>query len=231
MMRAEMVALPFRVASATLAFGALAASAAPAATLRTAHRCYEQGAPVEVAARGFAAHAPLTVTLDGRVLRYGDGSLPSTSAAGAFTSSFYAPYLKTPTQRQRRIAVSAADGASTARAHFTITRKPGADFTPSQGNPTLLKVRFLVWGFALASGRNARTYLHWIDPQRRARASVALGRTRGACGVLTSTRRRIFPFVAQTGRWVLVIDTHRRYRRHARGPRAKIPVTVRPISL
>jgi len=59
----------------------------------------------------------------------------------------------------------------------------------------------------------------------------ALGTTRGDCGALTTAPRRVFPFAAQTGRWVLVLDTHRGYRAHASGPRAKIVLHVRPFSL
>jgi hypothetical protein len=215
-----------------LAAGALACTAttASAASIATARRCYVPGAKVPATAQGFAPRTSLTVTVDGRVLRYPDGSLPSTDANGGYKNAFFAPYLK-GTQTQRRIPVSASDGTSSARTSFTITRATGGDFAPSQGDPRTLKVRFSVWGFALRSGRNARTYLHWIRPNGQLRASAGLGATRGDCGALRTRPRRIFPFAAEVGRWLLVIDTHPRYRVHAKGPGAKIPVNVRPLSL
>lgn len=222
---------PFLPALA-LAVGALAcaATAASAASITTAHRCYVPGAKVPATAQGFAPRTSLTVTVDGRVLRYPDGSLPVTDASGNYKNAFYAPYLA-GAQTQRRIPVSASDGTNSASTSLTITRPTGASFAPAQGDPRTLKVRFSVWGFALRSGRNARTYLHWIRPNGKVRASASLGRTRGDCGALRTRPRRIFPFAAETGRWVLVIDTHPRYRVHAKGPRAKIPVNVRPLSL
>jgi hypothetical protein len=210
-----------------LAFAAVAASAA---SITTAARCYEPGAKVPATARGFAPRSPLTVEVDGRVLRYPDGSLPRTDANGDYANAFYAPYLK-GAQPQRPIGVSASDGTSSARTSFTVTRPPGASFAPAQGDPRTLKVRFSVWGFALRSGRNTRTYLHWIRPNGRVRATAALGATQGDCGALRTRPRRIFPFAAEVGRWVLVIDAHPRYHVHAKGPRAKIPVNVRPLSL
>lgn len=215
-----------------LVASALACAAAPAAaaSIATAGRCYAPAAKVPATAHGFAPKTALTVKVDGRVLRYPDGSLPVTDASGSYANAFWAPSL-TGTQTQRRIPVSATDGTSSARTSFTITRPPGASFAPTQGDPRTLKVRFSVWGFALSSGRNARTYLHWIRPNHRVRATAALGTTSGDCGALRTRPRRIFPFAAETGRWVLVIDTHPRYRAHATGPRAKIPVNVRPLSL
>jgi hypothetical protein len=215
-----------------LAVGALActAPAASAASIATARHCYVPGAKVPATARGFAPRTSLTLTVDGRVLRYPDGSLPVTNASGGYENAFYAPYL-TATKTQRAIAVSASDGTSSARTSFTVTRPAGGSFAPTQGDPRTLKVRFSVWGFALASGRNARAYLHWIRPNGKVRANAGLGRTRGDCGALRTRPRRIFPFAAETGRWLLVIDTHSRYRVHAKGPRAKMPVNVRPLSL
>jgi hypothetical protein len=217
------------LALAVSAFACTPATAS-AASITTAGRCFVPGAKVPATAQGFAPRTSLTVTVDGRVLRYPDGSLPLTDASGDYKNAFYAPYL-TGTQTQRRIPVSASDGTTSASTSFTITRPAGGSFAPAQGDPRTLKVRFSVWGFALRSARNARTYLHWIRPNGKVRANASLGRTRGDCGALRTLPRRIFPFAAETGRWLLVIDTHPRYRVHAKGPRAKMPVNVRPLSL
>lgn len=219
---------PCSIALAGALLACVATSAAAAATLRTDARCYAQSAPVRMTADGLAPQAPLTVALDGQPLEYRDGSRPSANDAGMFASSFAAPQLA-PGVSQLHHALAVDDGRQRPRTRFTVTRPPGASFAPSVGNPKTLRARFTVWGFALDSGRNAPAWLHWIAPSGTVRASAVLGVTRGACGTLTSAPRRVFPFDPETGRWTLAIDTHRRYRMQARGPRAKISVTVRPI--
>jgi hypothetical protein len=222
--------LPGLALAATLACLAPAAPAAAAAELTTDARCYAQGAPLRMTASGLTPGAPLTVSLDGQALRYRDGSTPTADAAGAFASSFATPVLA-PGMTQLRHALAVADGTQRARARFTVTRPAGADFAPSHGNPRTLRARFTLWGFALASGRNARAWLHWVSPAGAERRTALLGVTRGDCGTLATAPRRVFPFDAEPGRWTLVIDAHRRYRVQSDGPRAKIPVHVRAISI
>jgi hypothetical protein len=208
---------------------AVGATAAHAARLTTNARCYLQGTPLRMTASGLTPRAPLTVTLDGRALEYGDGSSPTADDAGAFASSFATPALASGVNEQRH-ALAVSDGVRRPRARFTVTRPAGADFQPSSGDPSRLRARFDVWGFALGGGgRTAQVWLHWIGPAGGERASAVLGTTRGDCGSLTTAPRRVFPFAPQAGRWVLVLDTHRRYRVQADGPRAKIPVHVRPL--
>lgn len=222
---------------ATLACGLALALAPPAAaaaaTLRTDARCYLQGAPLRMSAAGLAPNAPLTVSLDGQTLHYRNGSTPTADASGSFTSSFAVPALA-PGVVQLRHALAVSDGTHRPRTRFTVTRPVGADFEPSSGDPRTLRARFSVWGFALASGGRVtrmRVWLHWIAPGGAVRATASLGTTRSDCGALATAPRRVFPFAAQTGRWVLVLDTHRRYRVQASGPRAKIVLHVRPFSL
>lgn len=225
-----------RLVRAVLACGAalaVAPAAAGAATLRTDARCYLQGAPLRMNATGLTPNAPLTVALDGQTLRYRNGSTPSADAAGSFASSFAVPALA-PGLTQLRHALSVSDGTHRPRTRFTVTRPAGADFEPASGNPRTLRARFSVWGFALASGgriTHMRVWLHWIAPNGSVRANAPLGTTRGDCGALTTAPRRVFPFSAQTGRWVLVFDTHARYRVQPSGPRAKITLHVRSLSL
>ena len=218
---------------ATLAvvFTQAAAVAAHAATLTTDAHCYLQGAPLRMTATGLAPQAPLTVALDGQALRYRNGATPTADAAGGFASSFAVPALL-PGVEQKRHVLAVSDGTSRPRARFTVTRPTGADFEPSSGSPRTLRARFSVWGFALGGGASgARVWLHWISPAGSVRASAALGAAGGDCGALTTALRRVFPFAAAPGRWVLVFDTHRGYRTQASGPRAKIAVHVRSLSL
>lgn len=212
------------------AFALLAPPAAGGATLTTDAHCYAQGAPLRLSASELTPGAPLTVALNGQPLRYRDGSSPAADPDGGFTSSFATPALA-PGTPERRHLLTVEDGESRARARFTVTRPPGADFAPARGNPRRLRARFTAWGFALERGRNARLWLHWIDPDGRWRKSAALGVTTGHCGRLRTPRRRVFPFVAEPGRWTLAIDARRRYRPEYGGPRATIAVQVRPLSL
>ena len=217
------------LACALEAFVVPAAGAAPA-TLTTDFRCYLQGALLRMTASGLTPNAPLTVALDGQQLRYGNGSTPAADAAGSFVSSFTTQSLLPGVPQQRHV-LAVSDGTRRPRARFTVTRPAGADFQPSSGNPRTLRARFRVWGFALAGGTSrVPVWLHWISPAGRVRENAPLGMTSGACGMLTTTPRRVFPFDAEAGRWVLVLDTRRRYRVQPSGPRAKIPVHLRPIS-
>lgn len=216
--------------------GALVALAAPAAgaaqaTLTTDARCYLQGASLQMTANGLAPHAPLTVVLDGQQLSYGDGSTPTADAAGTFASSFATPVLASGAVQLRHV-LSVSDGTRSPRARFTVTQPAGADFQPASGDPRRLRARFHVWGFALAAGlrdMRPRAWLHWVNPRGKLHRSARLGTIGGDCGALTTRPRRVFPFTPEAGRWLLVVDTHRRYRVQTTGPRAKIPVHVRPL--
>ncbi|HKG39605.1 MAG TPA: hypothetical protein VKB25_11495 [Conexibacter sp.] len=209
---------------------ASASSASAKATLTTDAHCYLQGAPLRMTANGLTPRAPLTVSLDGQSLSYGDGSKPVADDAGSFVSSFSTPVLAAGVVQQRHV-LAVGDGIHNPRARFTVTRPTGADFQPSSGNPRTLRARFRVWGFSLVGGAGrVPVWLHWVSPAGRVRQSAALGTTGGDCGTLTTGPRRVFPFDAEAGRWVLVLDTHRRHRVQTNGPRAKIPVHVRSIS-
>lgn len=213
--------------------GALTALAVPAtaaapATLTTDARCYLQGAHPQMTASGLAPNAPLTVVLDGRALSYGDGSTPTSDDAGSFSGSFPAPALAAGAVQRRHVLV-VSDGTRRPRARFTVTRPAGGDFQPASGDPRTLKARFRVWGFGFDGGDGDAVWLHWISPRGTVRRNAALGAAGGDCGALTTRPRRVFPFAPEAGRWLLVLDTHRRYRVQAAGPRAKIPVQVRPL--
>jgi hypothetical protein len=219
-----------RLVASTCALIALAApaSAAARATLTTDARCYLQGAQLQLTASGLAPNAPLTVMLDGRELNYGGGSTPTSDAAGSFAGSFATPALA-PDAVQRRHLLVVSDGTRRPRARFTVTRPAGADFQPSSGDPRTLRARFRVWDFGVEEAGGHPVWLHWVSPRGTVRRSAALGRTGGDCGALVTPPRRVFPFVPAAGRWLLVLDTHRRYRVQASGPRAKIPVHVRSL--
>jgi hypothetical protein len=217
---------------AGLAFASPSPAVAAPATLTTDARCYAQGASLQMTASGLTPQAPLTVALDGRRLHYGDGTTPTADDAGAFAGSFATPALGPGVAQQRHVLV-VSDGRRRPRTRFTVSRPTGADFQPASGDPRTLRAHFDVWGFALAvADRRPRmpVWLHWVSPAGKVRQSAALGRTGGDCGALTTAPRRVFPFAPEAGRWLLVVDTHKRYRVQADGPRAKIPVHVRSLS-
>jgi len=199
------------------------------ATLTTDARCYLQGAKLQMTASGLAPSTALTVLLDGAQLNYGDDSTPRSDAAGSFAGSFATPALAVGAVQLRHLLV-VSDGTHRPRARFTVTRPAGADFQPSSGDPRTLRARFRVWGFGVRGSGGERVWLHWVGPRGTVRRSAALGSTGGDCGAHTTQPRRVFPFAPEAGRWVLVLDTHRAYRVHASGPRAKIPVHVRPVT-
>lgn len=204
------------------------APTAGAAAIEVDRRCYEGGAPVQVRALEFPPSTSLTVTLDGTVLKHRDGSLPSTNGVGLFENRFAAPAVGSRAH-QRRVRLSATAGDTSARTSFLVSDPAGGDFAPSRGDPSTLAVRFSVWGFAFDDGRSHQVYVHWLAPDGEVRDDAVLGRTRGACGSLTTARRRIFPFAAERGRWTLVLDTHARYRPDEDGPRVRIPVRIRQV--
>ncbi len=219
-------ALVLGALAAALACGS--ATAAARATLTTDARCYLQGAQLRMTASGLAPNAPLTVVLDGRELSYGDGSMARADAAGSFVGSFATPALAVGTVQLRHVLI-VSDETRRPRARFTVTRPAGADLQPASGDPRTLRARFRVWGFGVRDAGGDPVWLHWVSPRGTARRNAALGTTGGDCGALTTQPRRVFPFAPEAGRWLLVLDTHRRYRVQAAGPRAKIPVHVRAL--
>ena len=98
----------------------------------------------------------------------------------------------------------------------------GADFSPSQGDPQKLRVRFTVAKF----GRNRPIYLHYVGPNHHLKRTVRLGTARGRCGYLRTHRRRLFPFAAKPGTWRLRFDTRRNYRVAPRRPYVTLAVSV-----
>ena len=57
--------------------------------------------------------------------------------------------------------------------------------------------------FAYDFGAGRTIYLHYLRPDLRLQLTVRLGPTRGPCGTLISSLRRIFPFRTRPGSWRL----------------------------
>lgn len=181
------------------------APSASAATLTTDSRCYQETEEVVINGSGYKPNSFVTISREGRAI----GSA-GTSAAGAFRVKF--PTQELRGKREALFALTATDGTAAAVARYRVT-KVFADFAPNTGNPSTLRVRFTALGFGVMRA-NAHVYLHYVRPSGSVRRTIRLGKSRGTCGVIRRTARRLlFPFSAQRGRWILQFDTNRRYRR------------------
>jgi len=208
---------------ATLVAGAASAPAASAeATLKTETRCIQETLEVIVNGTGFAPSSIVTISRDGQPL----GST-QTDAAGSFRNKFETPELP-ENVRERLYSVSATDSTNTAATSYRATRI-FASFRPRSGNPSTLKVRFSIYGFGLVM-RRAPVYLHYVRPDGSAAQTIKLGTATGVCGAIAQTKeRRLFPFVASRGIWILQFDTRSKYERATfkrRTPWVRKPVEI-----
>jgi hypothetical protein len=201
------------------AAGAAGASGAGAARLSTDRGCYLVGQPVSIRGVGFAPARTFTVTVDG--VFFGKST---TDSGGTFSTSLRPGGLGANVPQQAH-HIEASDGTTTADTKFTVTRKPGARFLATTGNPNTLRSPFQVWGFSTA-GAPLAVFLHYVSPSGGARQTVSLGNVGGQCGYLETKRLRVFPFKPSAGSWTLQVDTDRRYSRRPSGPVARIGVRI-----
>jgi hypothetical protein len=187
----------------------LVPAVAHGAAVQTDRTCYLQTdkTNVTVSGNGYAAAQPYTVSLDGTALTGGVGTM---DAGGAMQGAFAPPMLATD-ELERRFDVAVASGGISASSTFTVTRLQ-ANFTPSEGDPTKLKVRFSVAGFGLST-HNPDVYVHYVSPGGKAKDTVRLGQATGQCGRIEKTaKRRLFPFARPAlGKWQLQFDTTKSY--------------------
>ncbi len=193
-----------------IAVTALVFAAAPlaqAATLATDTRCYQETQDVVVSGTGFTPNGTVSITRDGAPF-----GTANADGAGNLQAKFAAAELPRA-QRESVTSLAATDVAlNTATVRYRTT-KIYADFTPDEGDPKTLTVRFTVSGFGLLR-RRASVYLHYISPGKKLRRTVRLGTAVGTCGVIRRTRERhLFPFPAERGRWILQFDTNKKYTR------------------
>ena len=209
-------------ALATVATSAGGAPAAGAATLRTDTRCYQETQEVVVRGAGFTPLATINVARNGKVF-----ASAQADANGAFIGKFVTPV--TPDEvRERLYRLSATDTINTAMTTYRST-KIFANFKPGSGNPATLRVRFTVFGFGLVR-RRAPVYLHYVDPSGKGRRTIRLGTASGVCGRINRTKkRRLFPFEARRGRWILQFDTRRGYERAT--SRRRTPWVRKPVRI
>jgi hypothetical protein len=196
--------------------GTADAPAASTATVSTAEPCYSSRELVDFAGSGFRAGRKFAVTIAGKSVASGH-----VTSFGDLSGTFRAPIPSSAGPGERSFTLSVSDGTRHASTRFRSTIF-GAGFRPSEGDPATLRVRFFAYDFGVAQ----TIYLHYLGPDLRLRRTVRLGSTRGPCGTLVSSRRRIFPFRTHPGRWRLQFDTSQRYQRRAR-PRVRLVVPIR----
>ena len=197
-------------------------ASASAATLTTAEPCYQETSDIVLAGAGFTPLTKVSITRDGKPLATAD-----TDANGAFVGRVATPALPAGTS-ERLYRLSATDALNVAGTQYRGT-KVAVAYKPGAGNPRTLRVRFSVNGFGLVH-THAPVYLHYVDPDGKARRAVRLGSVRGTCGLIRRTKlRRLFPFDAKRGRWVLQFDTNRAYVRGT--DRSKFPWVRRRVEV
>jgi hypothetical protein len=219
--------------TAVVATMAIMPAVASAATLTVDRPCYADASQrqdlVSYSGSGFVAGQPFTVTLDGKPLAGGSGTVdPSGNVAG----SFVAPALKTVSKvaREHLFTLGVNDGTNAATVGFSVA-KLYADFLPAQGNPKTLKVAFRLYGFALQGTPNPEIYLHYVRPDGKVQKTYALGHGRGNCGSRPKTaQRRLFGFKPVHGSWTLQFDTSKKFKRGTKAGKFlfyTVPVSVK----
>jgi hypothetical protein len=210
------------LALVTFAVAVAGAPAASAAMIQTDTSCYQELQEVVVRGTGFTPLSTVNVARDGKVF-----ASAQADANGAFVGKFATP-VNPNRVRERLHELSASDMINTATTRYRST-KIFANFKPGSGNPATLRVRFTIFGFGLRQVRSP-VYLHYVSPTGRMRRTVRLGTVTGVCGRIERTReRRLFPFEAERGKWILQFDTRKGYERATskrRTPWVRKPVEI-----
>jgi hypothetical protein len=214
--RSAALAACLLTAAAAPAVAPGAASAAPA--IHVDRPCYADPSlredRVHLSGSGFTPLTTYQVTLDGRELPGGTGQV---GATGAIDGSFAAPDLsmlgKGVGEHVYELGVhevrdpEADAPVISAGTQFGVSRL-------SRGNPSSLRVTYRMQGFSLGGRVTPSVYVHWIAPDGRLRRTARVGTALGPCGeIRASTRRRLFPFQPERGRWRLQFDTSRHFRK------------------
>jgi len=193
--------------SAFAAVQTATAGAAPGATanakIRLSHACYQTAQRATLHGSGFAPSARWRASLDGSA--FGSGK---TNATGGIVATFGVPsHLHPGSTGEDSYKLVVRQGRHTASARFLVTRL-GASFSPESGNLSTLKVQFNLLGW----GRGGSLHLHYVSPTGLSRLDRYLGPAGGACGHLTTSPLKLFPFTPKVGVWTLQFDKRSAYR-------------------
>jgi hypothetical protein len=224
MRRTRTVVAAISIAAALTAAGA---SAAQAASVTVDHPCYysfgRAHERIVLTATGFKPRVQVNLTFLGNTFHTND----FTDSAGRVRANFPAPALR---GTRGRLTLTASDGTNTATTNFYLTDVK-ADFNPSSGAPSRLKVRFTITGLGAVLdflGRNPHdsVFAHYIRPNGRLKDTRQFGHLSGPCGDLKTSKTRLLPYSSEAGLWTVFFDTNRRYRKSERA-QAAVSFTVR----
>jgi hypothetical protein len=191
---------------------AIGASAAQAATLTVDHPCYysfgRAHQTIHVVAAGFTPGGTVNLTL------FGQPYHATADAAGGFRGTIPAPAFG---GARARVTLAATDGRNAASTRFYLTNVT-ADFNPSSGAPSRLKVRFTVTGLGavlafLHRNPHGSVFAHYIRPNGRLKGTRQFGHLNGPCGDLRTSRTRLLPYGSELGLWRVYLDTNRSYKK------------------
>ncbi len=194
--------------------GAAGAGAAQAATLTVDHPCYysfgRAHEPIHAIGAGFAPMKNVNLFL---------GSKPYhvlTGQTGAFDGRLPDPAPSIGGTRAR-VTLSATDGQNAGSTRFYLT-DVRADFSPSSGAPSRLKVRFTVTGLGavlafLNRDPQGGVFAHYIRPNGRLEGTRQFGHLSGPCGDLRTSKTRLLPYGSELGLWKVYFDTNRSYKK------------------
>jgi hypothetical protein len=226
MRRARTVVAAVSIAAALAAAGA---GAAQAASLTVDHPCYYSFGTaherIVLTATGFKPGVQLNLTFLGQTFH----TNALTDSAGRIRANFQAPALR---GTRARITMTASDGTNTASTRFYLTDVK-ADFNPSSGAPSRLRVRFTITGLGavlafLRRDPHGSVFAHYIRPNGRLKGTRQFGHLSGPCGDLTTARTRLLPFGSELGSWKVYLDTNRAYKGRERA-QLVVGFTVRAV--
>ena len=198
-----------------LACALAAPAAAQAATASVDRACYpgDGSTDVRISGAGFTPDEQVQLIIGGGVVGF-----VNADAAGnvATTIPVPSPPQDGPSKNDEGYELKLLQGAVSAATSFRSARVMG-DFSPSNGRPAKLRVRFTAFGFGVATpaGQPMPTvYVHYVDPRGKVRRTVSLGAGTAPCGTIARTPlRKLFPFNPRRGIWTLQLDTSQAYRR------------------
>lgn len=202
-------------ATAALAIPSSApASSAP--TVQLDHGCYQTAQKAALRGKGFDPTSHWSARLDGAA--FGSGT---TNSGGDIAATFGVPsHLRKHSTGEDSYKIVVREGSHSASATFLVTRLD-ASFSPTSGDLATLKVRFRLLGW----GRGGALYLHYVSPKGVSRLDRSLGAPGGACGHLTTSQVRLFPFTPKVGKWTLQFDKSATYSSSS-VPRVAIPYKI-----
>lgn len=180
----------------------VAGGAEPKAKIVLDPGCYLSNGSGLLTGTGFRANGRWTAKLSG-TKEIGTGHI---DARGGIRARFTAPRYH-GTAGTRELTLSVTDGPHVASTTFLMTPLD-ASFSPRDGDPARLRVRWRVLGLGPRHG----VYVHYVAPNGRLKRTLRIGTTRGPCGSLKTGPIALFPFKFSYGTWTFQIDTSLRYR-------------------